>query len=346
VRLRPGTHDQRLPRGVAGSARIELEPVQDALAGVRVEQHRRTVVVERAIRGRARVDPRRAGGLSAATRRQQPRRIGRREIDALREVHEDLYRRAEAVELVERSSGDRHTVGLRQAAVRQMQPQTGGRLRVGDLEARRRIGQQALAVVEHLALVRIGQRHRLEQRGHGQRGAVDFDRCGQRVLAGFDAHEVARDEQAVLVQLIEDVHVVQAHASRAAIDVGRQHDRHRHRPRLDQHTISRVDDREEGVAVAAAQRRVHRRDQLVDRDLAVGIHVELRTLRRRHDVEGDIDAEDELIDRDGLVAVTVTDAYLPRLRGSAQQHEQADSQRPPARETNIEHEIPLPGSTL
>jgi hypothetical protein len=95
-----GPHEQDLPLQVGGAG-VDFEPVEDALAGVGVDQDRGTVGIERAGVVGAHVLVRRLVQLAAAARGQQARGVRRRHVHAGREVHQDLHRRAEAIELVE-----------------------------------------------------------------------------------------------------------------------------------------------------------------------------------------------------------------------------------------------------
>jgi hypothetical protein len=83
-------------------------------------------------------------------------------------------------------------------------------------------------------------------------------------------------------------------------------------------------DGDDGRRRAAVERRLHGGEQLVDRDGAVALRVEAGTLRHRLAAERDVDALQELVDRDLAVAVAVTGAR----RGGCRSSEKKDGAMP------------------
>ena len=148
------SHEEDLSLRIADGARIELDPMEDPLTGLRIDQHGRAVGFDRPPVLGAHIDQGGCTGLAAAVRLEQDRRIRGRQVDALGEAHQDLRCGTEAVVDVGDGWVERVTDHDRKAGGGEIVAQPGDGLAADLLlEARRRPGEQTFGVVQDLALV-------------------------------------------------------------------------------------------------------------------------------------------------------------------------------------------------
>jgi hypothetical protein len=204
--------------------------VEHAFTGHGIDDHGRAVALERAPIGDARVLVRRMRSLSAAACRQEARRTRPEQVDAAGEVHEHLHRRREPVQMRERGRIERCPVHGRQAHGRDRETVAGRLARVGHQEARRRIREQALDVVQDLALVWLLERHGLEvdrcpERGGERPAEADLDRRLEAMPSGSDTGEGRFRQAARGAERRGHIDAVERHGQGAGLRTGRDRER-------------------------------------------------------------------------------------------------------------------------